>query len=245
MNIPNNKSKSLVETTTQGIIDYITDRKMEPGDKLPTETEFLEIFEVSRGTLREAFKILVARNVLEIRQGSGTFISPNKGIPDDPLGLTFIYDDHTLALDLLDVRLMLEPKIAQLAAINATDEQKERMEVLTQRLTECINNGTSYADVDTEFHQLVAEASGNRVLSNISYILISSIQKNIAITLDVQKISNTLHYHTRILNDIINADAVGAFYDMTMHLNLLREFMVNKLHEKQNSSKQENTLKKY
>ena len=132
---------------------------------------------------------------------------------------------------------MLEPKIAQLAAINATDEQKERMEVLTQRLAECINNGTSYADVDTEFHQLVAEASGNRVLSNISYILISSIQKNIAITLDVQKISNTLHYHTRILNDIINADAVGAFYDMTMHLNLLREFMVNKLHEKQNSSK--------
>ncbi len=69
------RTMTLVEMTSQRIISYIIDHKMMPGDQLPTEVEFLEKMEVSRGTLREAFKVLVARNILEIRQGAGTFIS--------------------------------------------------------------------------------------------------------------------------------------------------------------------------
>ena len=91
--IKEESGKTLVEVTTDRIIDYITSRQLKPGDKVPTEAEFLDRFAVSRGTLREAFKVLIARNILESRQGAGTFISEKQGIPDDPLGLTFIYDD--------------------------------------------------------------------------------------------------------------------------------------------------------
>lgn len=221
------RGKTLVEQTTEKIIEYITEHKMEPGQQLPTEAEFTRVLKVSRGTLRDAFKVLIARNILEARQGSGTFIAQNLGIPDDPLGLTFIYDDKLLAVDMLDVRMMLEPSIAALAAINATPEQRVELQKLTDSLKHSIENEESYADEDGHFHTLIAEASGNRVISNLTHILFTSIYKNIALTMNVQKVSNTLHYHKKILKAILDGDARLAQMYMYMHLSLLKDFMVN------------------
>ena len=81
---------SRTEEAANHIIEYITSNRMQPGDRMPTEPELLEQLSVSRTTLREAVKTLSARNILEIRQGSGTYISKRCGVPDDPLGLTFI-----------------------------------------------------------------------------------------------------------------------------------------------------------
>ena len=222
------KGKTLVEQTTERIIEYITTNKMQPGQQLRTEAEFTTVLKVSRGTLRDAFKVLIARNILEARQGSGTFIAQNMGIPDDPLGLTFIYDDKLLAVDMLDVRMMLEPSIAALAAIHATPEQKKKMQELTDSLRQCIEKGDSYAEEDGDFHTLIAEASGNRVISNLTHILFTSIHKNIALTMNVQKKSNTLHYHEKILQAIIDGDSNLAKMYMYMHLSLLKDFMVQK-----------------
>ena len=220
---------TLVEMTSQRIISYIIDHKMMPGDQLPTEVEFLEKMEVSRGTLREAIKVLVARNILEIRQGAGTFISYKKGIPDDPLGLTFIYDDNRLVLDMLEVRLMFEPRVAELAAVNATPEQKQALAEQAQELENCISRGEPYAQADSRFHRLIAEASDNRVIGNLTHILNSSVSKNIEITLDTQRENNTIYYHRKILKAIQDGNINNAHYFMTMHLNLLREFVLNKI----------------
>lgn len=220
---------TLVEMTSQRIISYIIEHKMMPGDQLPTEVEFLEKMEVSRGTLREAFKVLVARNILEIRQGAGTFISYKKGIPDDPLGLTFIYDDNRLVLDMLEVRLMFEPRVAELAAVNATPEQKQALAEQAQELENCISRGEPYAQADSRFHRLIAEASDNRVIGNLTHILNSSVSKNIEITLDTQRENNTIYYHRKILKAIQDGNINNAHYFMTMHLNLLREFVLNKI----------------
>ena len=222
------KGKTLVEQTTERIIEYITTNKMQPGQQLPTESEFTTVLKVRRGTLRDAFKVLIARNILEARQGSGTFIAQNMGIPDDPLGLTFIYDDKLLAVDMLDVRMMLEPSIAALAAIHATTEQKKKMQELTDSLRQCIEKGDSYADEDGNFHTLIAEASGNRIISNLTHILFTSIYKNIALTMNVQKKSNTLQYHEKILQAIMEGDSNLAKMYMYMHLSLLKDFMVQK-----------------
>jgi DNA-binding FadR family transcriptional regulator len=64
-------------------------------------------------------KLLVSRNVLEIRRGKGTFVTLRPGVADDPLGLAFFKDKHKLASDLIDIRLILEPQIAGFAAQNA------------------------------------------------------------------------------------------------------------------------------
>ena len=77
--------------------------------------------------MREAIKGLVSRNVLTVRQGSGTFVSHRHGVPNDPLGLTLLKQDRQLALELLEVRLILEPEIAALAATRATDGDLRRI----------------------------------------------------------------------------------------------------------------------
>lgn len=223
-----NKTKSLVDQTTHDIIDYIVERKMQPGDKLPTESDFLDYLNVSRGTLRESFKILSARNILEVRQGSGTFISPEMGIPEDPLGLTMIYDDHTLALDLLEVRLMLEPHIASVAAMNITSSQLLELKKCHQKLIENIYADVSYEAEDKLFHRLIADACGNKVLANLSHILYNSIEKNIRLTMNTLKVSNTAHYHEKVMQAIINRDHRMAYHAMNTHLALFWELINEK-----------------
>lgn len=232
------KGKTLVEQTTDRIIDYIAQNKMQPGQQLPTEAEFTAELGVSRGTLRDAFKVLIARNILEARQGSGTFIAKNMGIPDDPLGLTFIYDDEHLATDMLDVRLIIEPTIASIAAINVSPEQKKALQKVHAELEEKVHHNLSYADEDGRFHQLIAEASGNSIVSNLTHILFSSIHKNIQLTLDIQKESNTLFYHKKILQAILEGNAVNAKMYMTMHLSLLKDFMLDIMGKKKKSLEQ-------
>ena len=225
------KTETLVEKITRKLIDFIIRNKMRPGDQLPTETECTEMLSVSRGTLREAFKVLVARNILEIRQGAGTFISKKRGIPEDPLGLSFIYDDTRLALEMLEVRLMFEPKIAEMAASHATKKQKAAIRQSLERLESLIRANKPYAEADSEFHGRIAEASGNRVIASLTHILNQSVAHNIRITMDAQRENNTVYYHRKILRAIEEGNILNAFHFMTMHLMLLREFMLDKLDE--------------
>lgn len=225
------KTPSLAEAKANEIIKYIIDHKMMPGDKLPTEAAFLTILNVSRSTLREAFKLLTARNILEVRQGSGTFVSPKRGIPDDPLGLTFIYDDNQLVLDMLDVRLMFEPTVAALAAVYASQEQLSAITAQAEEMESCIREGRSYAAADSRFHRLIAQASGNRIIENLTYIMNSSVAKNIEVTMDAQRESNTIYYHRRILKALQERNIKDARHAMTMHLSLLRDFIMDKINE--------------
>ena len=223
------KSLTLAEETAQSIIRYIIDNRMLPGDKLPTEPVFMEKLGVGRGTLREGIKLLAARNIIDIRQGAGSFVSPKRGIPDDPLGLTFIYDDHELVLDMLDVRLTFEPHVAMLAATQATAEERAEIAAQAAEVERCIKEGVSYAKADSRFHRLIAEASGNRVFANLTYILNSSIHKNIELIEDRQWDSNIINYHRKIAAAIHAGKVNDAACAMTMHLQTLRECVQEKM----------------
>ena len=105
------------------ILEYIKEKPLEVGDRLPNEFELAEMFEVGRSTIREAVKGLVTKGVLQVRRGAGTYVSSLTPAEDDPLRLNAkLHDRFKLALDLFDVRLILEPEIAAKAAVYATDE---------------------------------------------------------------------------------------------------------------------------
>ena len=106
-------SKTLPERVADQIRQLIIDRHMENGDQLPNEFELAQQLNVSRGSVREAVKLLVARNVLELRRGKGTFIADNTGVVDDPFGFAYLEDEPRLANELMDIRRQLEPWIAQ------------------------------------------------------------------------------------------------------------------------------------
>ena len=94
------KESSLSERTAEQISRLIVERRLTCEDKLPSEFELAEMLGVGRGSIREGVKLLVARNVLEIRRGKGTYIAPNPGEVPDPLGFIYYPDQFQLALDL-------------------------------------------------------------------------------------------------------------------------------------------------
>ena len=107
--------------TPSKTIRHILDKPVKKGERIPTEGELTELFEVGRSTVREAVKGLVTRGVLEVRRGDGTHVISTIYMENDVLGFGNVEDRYRLALDLFDVRLMIEPEIVTWACRKATD----------------------------------------------------------------------------------------------------------------------------
>lgn len=223
--------KSLVDSTANRILDLILKQNMKPGIKLPTEAELTRLLGVGRSTVREAIRRLVTRNILEVKQGSGIFVSEKRGIPEDPLGIMLMGNQEQAALELSDIRLTLEPEFATLAAMRATDEQLRELERLCRQVEVQIQQGGNYRMEDIKFHHYIAVCSGNHVMENIVPVISSSIHVSIQKTEDTFR-DYTLEEHRQILGAIMRRDAVGARFCMAAHLNRSREFFAERVMKK-------------
>ena len=161
------QTKTLAEQVADGIMNLIQKTPYKAGDKLPTEKELCESTGAGRNTVREALKILASRNVLEIRQGAGTFVSEKQGIPDDPLGFSMVNDHVKLTKDLLQVRIMLEPQIAALAAQCAKEHEIKELEEILEEMEAAMKKREDYSELDTKFHTKIAQCTHNIVMENL------------------------------------------------------------------------------
>lgn len=223
-------AKSLADITADRIIDLILKHHLEPGTKLPTEAELTQLLGVGRSSIREAVRRLETRNILEVRQGSGIFVSKKRGVPEDPLGITFMGDQTRAALELSDIRLMLEPEFAAIAAIRATDEQLFELQKRCEKVEELIRVGENYRDADIEFHHYIARCSGNHVMENIVPVISSSVRISIQQTEDAFS-QYTFEEHRKILGAIMRRDSIGARFCMAEHLNRSRDFFAQRVEE--------------
>ena len=161
------QTKTLAEQVADGIMNLIQETPYKAGDKLPTEKELCESTGAGRNTVREALKILASRNVLEIRQGAGTFVSEKQGIPDDPLGFSMVNDHVKLTKDLLQVKIMLEPQIAALAAQCAKEHEIRELEEILEEMEAAMKKKEDYSELDTKFHTKIAQCTHNIVMENL------------------------------------------------------------------------------
>ena len=113
--------RTLGQKTEDRLMKYILDKPVKIGERIPTEGELTELFEVGRSTVRGAVKGLVTRGVLEVRRGDGTYVISTIYMENDVLEFGNVEDRYRLALDLFDVRLMIEPEIVTWACRKATD----------------------------------------------------------------------------------------------------------------------------
>ena len=162
-------------------------------------------------------KLLASRNIVTIRQGSGTYISQTPGMVDDPLGFSFIADKQKLAQDSLEVRFLLEPAIASLAAQNASEEDIALLRRLCQEVEDLVRLGQDHTQKDIEFHTAIALSSKNVVVPRLIPVI------NSAIPLLIELTGNTLKQETidthRALTDAIAAHNAAAAHDaMYLHL---------------------------
>ena len=214
--------KLLVSQVEEELFRYIQEEPVEIGERIPNEYDLAERFGVGRSTIREAVKSLASKGILEVRRGSGTYVVNTSTLEEDPLGLGSIDDKYKLALELFDVRLMLEPEIASMACKYAEDEDMARLKRLCDETEELYLKGADHIGKDIEFHTCIAECSRNRVVEILIPIVNSAVMTFAKITRRELK-NETIETHRAITNAILSRDAVGAKCAMIMHLTYNRQ----------------------
>ena len=208
----------LPEQISEKIIQLILDEHLEQGDRLPKETVLVERLGAGRSTVREAMKLLQSRNIVRIKQGSGTYVASNPGVADDPLGFTFIDDKQRLAHDLLEVRFMIEPQMARMAAEHATNDQVVCIKELCDESERLAEAGEDYsAAADTAFHNAIAESSGNLVVPRLMGVFKASVPLFIDVT-GKKLVEETIRMHRDVADAIAARNPTAAHDAMYLHL---------------------------
>jgi GntR family transcriptional regulator, transcriptional repressor for pyruvate dehydrogenase complex len=158
---------ALTDEAIEKIKQMITSGRVRPGEKLPREADLAAELGLSRNSLREAVKALSLINVLDVRQGDGTYatsLAPSLLLE----ALSFIVDFHRddTVLEFLEVRRILEPGATALAALRMSDEDKTKLgDVLDSVAVD--SPVEDFVAADLEFHKKIAIGSGNSVLASL------------------------------------------------------------------------------
>lgn len=135
-----------------------------PGQRLPPERELAQTLDVSRTTVREALLALEIMRFIEIKVGAGVYV-----LEEAMRGRTDLTEpDSAAPSEVLAARRLIEAETAALAAANATPSQLKKMRLTNERMAETIHDVIAYDAADVTFHELIAEAAGNDVLSGIA-----------------------------------------------------------------------------
>lgn len=214
------KKESSVMQIVQSMKILLIEKKLKVGDKIPNEFELSEMFGKSRGSIREAVKILESFGVLEVRQGDGTYVtaSANSNMFD---ALFFkIIAKGTDFTELLQFREILESAIINLVIELYTDERYERIVEAERALERGIesNAGTEkLVELDLEFHSVLAELTNNSVLKNVydnmmdifaPFIAQSYMQQNIGSDFSVTRHHDIILQAIKERNDDLGRYAV-------------------------------------
>ena len=227
--------KTLGQQTEDQLMKYILDNQISIGSKIPNEFELAQMFHVGRSTVREAVKGLISRGILEVRRGDGTYVISTVYMENDVLGFGQIKDRYQLALDLFDVRLMIEPEIVTWACRRATKEQLVKLRELCDKVEYLYKQGHNHIYKDIEFHSYLAKLSGNMVVERLIPVINTSVVIFANITYR-SLMQETLETHRAVVNAIEHKDPVGAKCAMNMHLTYNRQVIMELL-EKRDKSK--------
>ena len=211
------KETSLPERVAEQISQLIIDRHLTAEDKLPNEFELAAQLNVGRGTIREAVKLLAARNILVIRRGKGTYIARHPGEIDDPLGFAYYPDQLQLAMDLLEVRIQMEPWVAAVAARRASEESIQVMRENCLLVEQDILAGVNHLPKDMEFHVSIAQCTQNLVVPKLIPIITYSVGLFGAINGNTL-LSETIIGHRAVADAIRDHDPAAAERAMRDHL---------------------------
>ena len=127
-------------------------------ERLPPERVLANQYGVARGTVREALNRLADEGMVQIRAGSGSYVS------FDPLGQVNAIVESTRPLELIDARFALEPHLCRLAVLHARQQELDALEALAETMESSIDDVVGFSQADMAFHTLLAESTGNSLL---------------------------------------------------------------------------------
>ena len=192
------------------------------GSLLPTERDLAQESGLSRGSVREALKTLALEGLVSTKIGrnGGYFVQEP---PSDAVVRTldvFIRGRRVDQQSLLEMREIIEPQCATLAARRRSPEALERLTTLTERMAHLVEDIPTFLDLNIDWHVGVAEASMNEVLASVMQAISTNIRTAIAIDAfaspDMMRAAQRLH--ERVLTAIAVQDAEAAYRRMRRHL---------------------------
>ena len=167
--------------TSEGVVMHLRDMihrgDLRPGDRLPPERDLAKLLGVSRPTLRAGIRSLAAVGVLESRQGAGTFVVKADESPVlDSSSLSLMASLHGFTSEeMFEARRALEMAIAGLAAERATGDQLASLAEEMAGMYASLDHPEDYLVHDMRFHQMVAAASGNRILTALMNMVAATL----------------------------------------------------------------------
>ena len=217
--------KRLSDRVADDILTMIMiEKRFLAGDKLPSETELSGELEVSRTTLREAFRILAANGVVEIRRGLGTFVREDFEIERG--GVLSLSDAKTDIRDLYEMRLIVEPEAAYYAAVRAGDQEIEHILRLGRQIEEEIAGGKDRTETERNFHKAIAKAAHNEFMTKLLPVIYQAIDKGVQLSGKKGKaVADTVQDHRAIMEFLRMRNGEGARSAMKIHiLHAMEEF---------------------
>ncbi len=219
----------------QGIVSQIeallVKGELKSGDQLPPERQLAEQFQVSRASVREALRSLELLGIVETRAGGGTFVRSTK--PDDlarPL-TNLISRGHTLQ-DVIDVRGLIEPAVAERAAKNITAAEIAELREIVAQQERKVDAGQPYVEQDTRFHETISNAARNELLVTVLSVIWDVLRASREEWLLTEKRAHaSLEAHRRILAALEQHDGAAARAAAADHIHAVGEGILRLLDE--------------
>jgi GntR family transcriptional regulator, transcriptional repressor for pyruvate dehydrogenase complex len=219
------KKTRIPEEVADRIRVLILDGTFAPGQPLPPERLLAERFGVSRGSVRDALRILEMIGLLETRHGQGTF--PRELTVDRlvaPLASVMTYR-HDLRDELMDVRRMFEPAVARAAAMRASDEDIADLERIIEIQRRKLKADQSAIIEDSAFHATLARCTHNRVVVSIMAILNDLLVESRAQSLRQRgRPARSLDGHEAVIAALRSHDPDAAARAMAYHIDQIAGF---------------------
>lgn len=200
------------------ILQLIDDEGLSFGEKLPAERALASTFNVSRNSVREAIRSLTNKGILASRRGAGTYIAaPEHNVLSDRLLETLKGDASSK--DIFQLRYILEPQVASLAALNATPEQIQNLKIMAFDMSHGAMAGSDVTAMDLEFHLAIAKCTGNDLLINLIDCLDGILALSRSLEQDEEeRVAMAAKAHFKIVEAIAEGNALKAQEAMKEHI---------------------------
>ena len=213
------RRQRLSEDVAEQITRYVIAEGLKPGDRLPTEPELVELYEVSRTVVREAGRLLVERGLVDIRPGRGMVVADFDGSSlARQYGLLLELKQGSFR-QLMEMRLVLEVGVAAYAAQRRTAQDLARIRAAVDLFAASREDHATSLEADLEFHTAIAHASHNPFFSHVVVPVNDHLRRAYRPSLGYESArSLTLDEHEQIARAIEDGDADRAGELMRGHL---------------------------
>lgn len=226
------KPKKIYEEVSEILYEKIRAGELKPGDRLDSVEQLAEQLQVSRSAIREALSALKAMGLIDIKQGSGTFVKNTQSTQlDFPLSTAILTNKQDIS-HLLEVRKIIEVGAAASAAIHRTEEDIQSMMRILDEMKQVQGDGELGEKVDFQFHAAISIASQNpllaTILDQVSGLMIETMKETRRIWLYSKKITSEKLYdeHMQIFHAIKQQNEELAKHAMASHLNNVEKVLM-------------------